>query len=151
MSCVVGGPRPSSCAAENPGWQDDWAYGCRDWGAADCFQALSWGYTQAQFETLLQCCPVCCKYDGPAPVRHDVGHGDVNRRLDAGGAARLAPRRLGAPKLAAVARRVGARNCRVAGHVEARPGGGGTLDLVRGGRPRPLDVDVLVEFGVGEC
>ena len=67
MSCVVGGPRPSSCAAENPGWQDDWAYGCRDWGAADCFQALSWGYTQAQFETLLQCCPVCCKYDGPAP------------------------------------------------------------------------------------
>ena len=41
MSCVVGGPRPSSCAAENPGWQDDWAYGCRDWGAADCFQALS--------------------------------------------------------------------------------------------------------------
>ena len=54
MSCVVGGPRPSSCAAENPGWQDDWAYGCRDWGAADCFQALSWGYTQAQFETLLQ-------------------------------------------------------------------------------------------------
>ena len=53
MSCVVGGPRPSSCAAENPGWQDDWAYGCRDWGAADCFQALSWGYTQAQFETHL--------------------------------------------------------------------------------------------------
>ena len=77
---------------------------------------------------------------------------DTNHlRLDAGGAARLAPRRLGAPKLAAVTRRVGARNCRVAGHVEARPGGGGTLDLVRGGRPRPLDVDILVEFGVGEC
>ena len=43
-----------------------------------------------------------------------------------------------------------ARKCAVSPVAEPRPDGGGTLDLVRGVRSRPVDVDVLVEFAVGE-
>ena len=43
-----------TCAGENPQFRDAWAQPCAFWAGADCFQALSYGYTQAEFDELLQ-------------------------------------------------------------------------------------------------
>ena len=50
MSSTCAGPgsgNAPTCAGENPQFRDAWAQPCAFWAGADCFQALSYGYTQA--------------------------------------------------------------------------------------------------------
>ena len=64
MSSTCAGPgsgNAPTCAGENPQFRDAWAQPCAFWAGADCFQALSYGYTQEEADELRR---VCAPYGG---------------------------------------------------------------------------------------